>query len=82
MQKGDAKTAAPQRQVAMTSRKGRIGLGTTDGSRRRGTPEWREMRKRGGSFGVTKLKNMRACICICMVGDVAMRTESSGWSVA
>ncbi|KAF0900785.1 hypothetical protein E2562_035246 [Oryza meyeriana var. granulata] len=54
MQQGDATTAAPWRQVAMTSRKGRIGLGTTDGSRRRGTPEWREMRKRGGSFGVTE----------------------------
>ncbi|KAF0898919.1 hypothetical protein E2562_012626 [Oryza meyeriana var. granulata] len=63
MQQGDATTAAPRRQVAMTSRKGRIGLGTTDGSIRRGTPEWREMRKRGGSFGAhrDRRRRLRGC---------------------
>ncbi|KAF0887818.1 hypothetical protein E2562_004039 [Oryza meyeriana var. granulata] len=80
MQQGDATTAAPRRQVAMTSRKGRIGLGTTDGSRRRGTPEWREMRKRGGSFGALRDRRRRCSAAAAKaVGGGTSRGNGGRW---
>ncbi|KAF0935640.1 hypothetical protein E2562_035091 [Oryza meyeriana var. granulata] len=80
MQQGDATTVAPRRQVATTSGKGRIGVGTTDGSRRRGAPEWREMRKRGGSFGAHRDRRRRCPAAAAKaVGGGTSRGDGGRW---